>query len=70
MIIHRRYIEEEVDATILNFGLAKITNEYFTSRKAPSRILAIDNSILTNIPGEPQGFLDFELGADILKIPS
>lgn len=58
-------LEEEVDATILTFGLGKITNEFFTSRKAPSRILAIDNSILTNIPGEPQGFLDFELGVTV-----
>ena len=54
-------LEEEVDATILTFGLGKITNEFFTSRKAPSRILAIDNSLLTNIPGESQDFMDFEL---------
>ena len=58
-------LEEEVDATIISFGMGKITNEFFTSRYAPARILAIDNSILTNIPGEPKGFLDFELGATI-----
>jgi class I fructose-bisphosphate aldolase len=58
-------LEEEVDATIMSIGLGKITNEFFTSRNAPSRILAIDNSILTNIPGEPKEFLDFELGVTI-----
>jgi class I fructose-bisphosphate aldolase len=58
-------LEEEVDATIMSFGMGKITNEFFTSRNAPARILAIDNSILTNIPGEPKEFLDFELGVTI-----
>lgn len=58
-------IEEEVDATILTYGFAKVTNEFFYSRNAPARILAIDNSILSNIPGEPKGFLDFELGISV-----
>jgi class I fructose-bisphosphate aldolase len=58
-------MEEEVDATILNYGLAKITNEYFASRHAPARILAIDNAILSTIPGNPVEFLDFELGVSV-----
>jgi class I fructose-bisphosphate aldolase len=58
-------IEEEVDATILTYGLAKITSSIFASRNAPSRILAIDNAILSNIPGEPSDFLDFELGVPV-----
>ena len=58
-------LEEEVDATILTYGLAKITNEYFTSKHAPARILAIDNAILSNIPGNPSEFLDFELGVSV-----
>jgi len=63
--IMRIIMEEAVDATILNYGLAKITNEYFASRHAPARILAIDNAILSNIPGNPVEFLDFELGASV-----
>ncbi len=58
-------LEEEVDATILTYGLAKITNEFFASRHAPARILAIDNAILSNIPGNPIEFLDFELGVSV-----
>jgi class I fructose-bisphosphate aldolase len=61
----RIIMEEEVDATILNYGLAKITNEYFSSRNAPARILAIDNAILSTIPGNPVEFLDFELGVSV-----
>ena len=58
-------LEEEVDATILTYGLMKITNEFFTSRSAPARILAIDNALLSNIPGKPQRFLDFEVGITV-----
>jgi class I fructose-bisphosphate aldolase len=58
-------LEEGVDATILTYGLAKITNEAFVSKNAPSRILAIDNAILSNIPGDPKDFIDFELGVTV-----
>jgi len=58
-------LEEEVDATIMNYGMIKITNELFTARNAPARIIAIDNCILSNIPGEPQYFIDFEPGVPV-----
>jgi class I fructose-bisphosphate aldolase len=61
----RILLEEGVDATILSYGLAKITNEAFTSKSSPTRILAIDNAILSNVPGEPANFLDFELGVPV-----
>lgn len=58
-------IEEEVDATIMNYGLAKVTNQLFTARSSPARIIAIDNGILSNIPGSPQHFLDIEPGVSV-----
>jgi len=58
-------LEEEVDATIMNYGLIKITNELFTTRGAPARIIAIDNGILSNIPGKPECFLDIEPGVSV-----
>jgi len=61
----QKLLEEEVDATILNYGLIKITNELFTARGAPARIIAIDNCILSNVPGEPQYFIDFEPGVPV-----
>jgi class I fructose-bisphosphate aldolase len=57
--------EEKVDATILTYGLGKATNEIFAARSAPARILAIDNALLSNIPGQPQSFIDFEIGVTV-----
>jgi len=54
-------IEEGVDATILSFGMGKITNALFTQRNAPARILALDYTLFSNIPGEHHGVQEFEL---------
>ncbi len=54
-------LEEGVDATLLSFGLGKLTRPLFTSRNAPARILAADCALVTNLPGVRQGFFDFDL---------
>jgi class I fructose-bisphosphate aldolase len=61
----RILFEEDVDATVVSYGLGKIINEFFSVRNAPARILAIDTGILSNIPGKLQDFLDFELGVTV-----
>ena len=58
-------LELGVDATIMNYGLIRITNDLFAVRNAPSRIIAIDNAILSNIPGRPEHFLDIEPGISV-----
>ena len=58
----RTLIEEEIDATIMCFGLGKVTADLFGSRYAPARIIAIDNALFANIPGEQQGVIGYEPG--------
>jgi fructose-bisphosphate aldolase, class I len=54
-------IEEKIDATLLSFGLGKITNGLFLAKDAPARILAMDATLQSIVPGEYQGILDFDM---------
>jgi class I fructose-bisphosphate aldolase len=54
-------IEERVDATLLSFGLGKITNGLFLSKDAPARILAMDATLRGTVPGENVGILDLDM---------
>jgi fructose-bisphosphate aldolase, class I len=54
-------IEEKVDATLLSFGMGKVTNGLFLTKDAPARILAMDSTLLGNVPGEFHGIVDFDM---------
>jgi class I fructose-bisphosphate aldolase len=54
-------IQEGVDATLMSFGMGKMTNNLFAAKNAPARILTIDYPLFSNIPGESQGVLDYSM---------
>jgi class I fructose-bisphosphate aldolase len=58
-------LDEGVDATLMSFGMGKITRGLFGSGDAPGKILSADCALITNIPGERHGFFDFDLFIEI-----
>jgi class I fructose-bisphosphate aldolase len=54
-------IEEKVDATLLSYGLGKLTNSLFLSKDAPARVLAMDATLRGTVPGENAGVLDNDM---------
>jgi class I fructose-bisphosphate aldolase len=54
-------LEEGIDATLLSFGLGKVTSHLFGSDDSPGRIISADCALITNVPGVRQGFFDFDL---------
>jgi class I fructose-bisphosphate aldolase len=58
-------LDEGVDATLMSFGIGKITRDLFDGENAPGRILSADCVMLTNVPGEHHGFFDFDLFIEI-----
>jgi class I fructose-bisphosphate aldolase len=58
-------IQEGVDATLMSFGMGKMTNDLFAVKNAPARILTIDYPLFSNIPGESQGVLDYSMCSSV-----
>lgn len=58
-------MDAHIDSTLMSFGMAKITNELFCNPNPPGKILTIDYPLMTVVPGEVQGILDYELSSTV-----
>lgn len=59
--VMEKLIEENVDATLMSLGVAKITQELFNIKNAPAKILTIDYPMHGNVPGEFYGHIEHEI---------
>jgi len=57
----KELIKLKIDATLINPGIAKITETLFASRSAPARILTADIPLFSCIPGKQEGVLQNDL---------
>ncbi len=51
----KRLVQNNIDATLISFGIAKITEKLFYTKNAPARILTSDFNLYSNIPGNAEG---------------
>ncbi len=58
--IAEKLVEARIDATLMSFGMAKLTKELFNRKNAPSKILTADFILLSNIPGNVDGILGYD----------
>ena len=58
-------IEQKVDATLMSLGIAKITQELFSVKDAPAKILTIDYPMHSTVPGEFKGYIEHEMAFTI-----
>lgn len=52
-----KLIDNKVDATIMGFGLGKVTENLFHTTKYVSKILSVDYMLMSTIPGNGEGVL-------------
>jgi class I fructose-bisphosphate aldolase len=58
-------IQQGVDATLMSFGMGKMTNDLFAVKNAPARILTIDYPLFSNVPGESHGVLNYSMCSSV-----
>jgi len=57
----KKLVELGIDSTLINIGLAKITEDLFMGKGAPARILTVDLPLFSTIPGVPETVIEHDL---------
>lgn len=63
-ILHE-LVNLQIDGVLMGPGLSKITDDLFTSKNAPARVLTSDYPLFSCIPGRPRAIMDNELLAGV-----